>query len=186
MNTRERLFWITRTAVFVALLILIQTLSKPLGQYVTGSLVNLVLIVSVMSGGLASGVTVSLLSPVLAFVLGIGPALPPVIPFVMLGNLVLVLVWHFIAGRGARKNTLPAMIAAALAGAVAKFLMLYFGIVKLVVGLLLTLPEAQTALLSASFSIPQLVTALVGGGAALAVVPLVNRALNAGRAKPAA
>lgn len=178
MKNHERVLWITRTAIFIALLILAQTFSKPLGQYVTGSLVNLILIVSVMFGGLLSGVTVALLSPVFAFLLGIGPALPPVLPFVMLGNLALVLVWHFVAGRGARQNKPLFMGVALVAGAVTKFLVLYLGIVQLVVGVLLQLPEQQAAVLSASFSFPQLVTALIGGVAAMLVLPLLQRALG--------
>jgi len=57
----KRTQWITLTASFTALLIGFQAFTAPLGQFVTGSLVNLVLVVSVMTCGLASGLTVALL-----------------------------------------------------------------------------------------------------------------------------
>ncbi|MDL2323745.1 hypothetical protein LJC61_01160 [Ruminococcaceae bacterium OttesenSCG-928-A16] len=180
MNTKQRILWITRTAIFIALLVVAQGFSKPLGQYVTGSLVNLVLILSVLLGGLASGVTVAALSPVFAFFLGIGPALVPVIPFVMLGNIALVVVWHFIAGKATR--VLPQYLVALVVAALAKFLVLYLGVVVLVVGVLLNLPQQQAAVLSATFSFPQLITAGIGGAVASLIVPIVKKALRQTRA----
>lgn len=180
MSSKDRILWITRTAIFIALLIVAQWVSKPLGQYVTGSLVNLVLILSVMLGGLWAGVTVALLSPVFAFLLGIGPAMFPVIPVVMLGNLTLVLAWHFVAGKAFKAgNMLPRGAIALVVGAAAKFLVLYLGIVQLVVPVILKLPQPQAGVLSAIFSFPQLVTAGVGGAVALLVLPLLRRAVKA-------
>lgn len=176
MSTKQKILWITRTAIFIALLIVVQAFSKPLGQYVTGSLVNFILILSVLLGGLAGGVSVALISPVFAFLLGIGPALPPVIPFVMLGNLTLVLIWHFVAGKAS--HVLPRYPIALVAAAAAKFAVLYFGIVVVLVGMLLNLPEKQAAVLTASFSLPQLITASIGGVAAILVVPALKKALN--------
>lgn len=177
MTNKERVLWITRTAIFMAMLLVMQWATRPLGQYVTGSLVNLILIVSVMLGGLWSGVTVALLSPLFAFMVGIGPAMPPVIPVVMLGNLSIVLVWHFIAGR-AKNASAPRYIIAVIAGAVVKFLVLYTGIVKILLPFILNLPEKQTAVLSASFSFPQLFTALIGGTIAAVIIPLLKRGIK--------
>ena len=176
MDNKTRILWITRTAIFVALLVALQGITKPFGQYVTGSVVNLLLIVSVMVGGLWSGVTVAMLSPVFAFLVGIGPALVPLLPFIMVGNLSLVLVWHFVAG-SAPANKLVARGAIALvAGAVVKFLVLYLGVVQLAVPLLLKLPEKQAMMISASFSFPQLITAAIGGAAALVALPVLRMA----------
>ena len=62
--------------------------------------------------------------------------------------------------------------------AVAKFLTLYLVIVKWLVPMVLTLNEKQTAVLSASFSFPQLITAAVGGVLAVLLVPPLRRALK--------
>lgn len=177
MNTKQKVLWITRTAIFIALLVVAQAFSKPMGQMVTGSLVNLILILSVLLGGLACGIAAALLSPLFAFFLGIGPALVPVLPFVMLGNTVLVLLWHFVAGKANKFSIIRYLVALAL-GAVLKFAVLYLGIVVLLVGLLLPLPEAQATVLSAAFSYPQFITAAIGGAAALLLAPVLKKALR--------
>ena len=58
---------------------------------------------------------------------------------------------------------------------VAKYLVLYLGIVKLVVPLLNIAPEISNKL-SLMFGINQLVTAAIGGVVAFAAVPLVKKA----------
>ena len=65
----KKTLWITETAVMIALLVALQWATKPLGQFVTGSCVNLVLGVSVLVGGLWCGLTVALVSPFFAFLL---------------------------------------------------------------------------------------------------------------------
>ena len=63
--------WIARTAVCLALLLAVQFFTKSLGQLVTGSCVNLVLAVAALIGGVWSGVTVAVISPFCAYLLGI-------------------------------------------------------------------------------------------------------------------
>ena len=99
MNKKIR--WITETAVLLALLVTLQALTKPMGQLVTGSCVNAILAVSVLVAGLASGVTVAVISPVLAYLLGIAPQILTV-PAIMVGNTVFVLVLHFLVGKDGR------------------------------------------------------------------------------------
>ena len=82
-----------RTAIFLALLIAVQFVTRSMGQYVTGSLVNLVLIAAALMCGLWGGLAVAVLSPFCAFLIGIGPAFPQIVPAVALGNAVLVVLW---------------------------------------------------------------------------------------------
>ena len=89
---------LTETAVMTALLIVLQAVTKPAGQYITGTCVNAVLAVSVLAAGLWSGIAVALLSPLFAFLLGIGPQLPPIVPSIAVGNLVFVLLLGLLAG----------------------------------------------------------------------------------------
>ena len=100
-----------------------------------------------------------------------------VVPAVALGNAVLVLLWVLIAG--AKEASLSRRLMALVTAAVAKFLTLYLVIVKWLVPMVLTLNEKQTAVLSASFSFPQLITAAIGGVLALMVVPPLRRELTA-------
>lgn len=147
---------------------------------VTGSIVNLLLIVSVMTCGLASGLTVAAVSPVMAKFLSIGP-LWALIPFIMAGNIVLVLLWHFIGNRGIGGKKSSAYIAALISAAAAKFLVLYIGIVQIAVPIFLGLPGPQAAVISNMFSIPQLITALIGGALAVFLFPRLKKAVTGGQ-----
>ena len=170
LNNKRNILWITRTAIFIALLIVLQAATAPLGNIiVTGTIVNLLLIVTVMSCGLASGLTVAAISPVMAKFLGIGP-LWSLIPFIAAGNAALVLLWHFIGNRN-MGHKYTAYIAALLCAAVIKFLVLYIGIVQIAIPILLSLPQQQAAVISNMFSIPQFITALIGGAFAIVLFP---------------
>ncbi len=175
MSNREKVLWITRTAILLALLLVLQAVSKPLGQLVTGSLVNMVLIVAVMVAGLASGLTVAIVSPVLATLLGISP-LWALVPFIVLGNAVLVLLWHYIANCKKGKAAVNYGIAWVTA-AVAKFAVLFAGVAMVLVPLILKLPEPKASVISGSFSFPQLFTALIGGAVAMLVIPVLKKAV---------
>ncbi|MBC8530332.1 ECF transporter S component [Gehongia tenuis] len=173
MKNQSRIRWITRTAVFLALLVVLQALTASFGNtLVTGSVVNLLLIVSVMVCGPASGLSVAVLSPILAKLLGIGPFWS-LIPFIIAGNVVLVLLWHFLGRLSGARGPILATAAAACA----KFLVLYGGIVKVAIPFLLQLNGQQAAAVSHMFSLPQLATALIGGAAASLILPLLQRAL---------
>ena len=165
---------ITRTALFTALLVALQATTLPFGNtLVTGSVVNLLLILAALFLDLPAAAAVGLLSPAVAKFLGIGP-LWALIPFIALGNLVLIFVWRAVVhswGQG-----WLALGGAALLAAPAKTATLYLGIVQFAIPILLKLPPQQAAV-SALFSLPQLVTALVGGAAAVALFPVLRRAV---------
>lgn len=180
MNKKIR--WITQTAVMLALLIALQALTKPMGQLVTGSFVNAVLAVSVLVAGVYSGITVALISPVLAYLLGIAPQILTV-PAIMVGNCVYVLILYFIAGKDSKK--ILRQIIAWVAAATAKFAALYAIVVWLICGVLAekllsagTLKPPMLKALPATFSWPQLLTALIGGAVALLIVPILRKALR--------
>ena len=177
----KKLRWITETAIMLALLISLQELTKGFGQLVTGSCVNAILAISVLVGGLSSGITVALISPVLAFLLGIAPQILTV-PAIMAGNTVYVVLLYIIAGNS--KN-LVRKVVAWLVAAAAKFATLYAIVVGLICGVLAdgllaagTLKEPMLKALPATFSWPQLVTALIGGAVALLIVPVLRKALK--------
>ena len=181
MENKNKIRWITRTGLLVALLIALQWLTAGTqafaGQYITGSLVNCVLAVAALLCGLWSGVAVAVLSPICAFLLGIGPKLVQVIPAIVLGNLVLVMVLCFPLGR----HSVPIWRQgiAALAAAAAKFGMLYLAVVQVLIPAMgLTLPEKQTAALRIMFSYPQLITAFIGTVLALLILPVLRKVIK--------
>lgn len=182
MKHQNQLRWITETAVLLALLVTLQAITKPLGQLVTGSFVNAVLAVSVLVAGLSSGIVVALISPVLAYLLGIAPQILTV-PAIMAGNAVYVLMLYLLADRQG-KNLLRQMLAWIVA-AVAKFATLYAIVVWFICGLLSerliaagVMKAPMLKLLPATFSWPQLITALIGGAVALVIFPVLRKALK--------
>ena len=156
----------------LALLIVLQWATKPLGQIVTGSCVNAVLAAAALLGGLWCGVTVALFSPFCAFLLGIGPQLIAIIPAIALGNAVLVLTLHFVYGKNIWRR-----VWAWLSAALGKFGVLYLLVVQLLCRVL-PLKQPQIDTFTAMFSAPQLVTALIGGGVVLLILPALKKALN--------
>lgn len=178
----KKIVWITETAVMLALLVALQAVTKPLGQLVTGSFVNAVLAVTVLVAGLSGGITVGLISPILAYLLGIAPQILTV-PAIMVGNTVYVILLSVIAGKNSRN--IVRQVAAWLSAAVAKFAALYGIVVWLICGVFAEkllaagmLKEPMLKMLPATFSWPQLATALIGGAVALLIVPVIRKALR--------
>ena len=180
MNKKIR--WITETAVMLALLVALQAITKPMGQLVTGSFVNAVLAVSTLVAGLSSGITVALISPVLAYLLGIAPQILTV-PAIMAGNVIYVVLLCWIAGKDSRK--IARQILAWVSAAVAKFAALYAIVVWLICGVFSegllasgAMKPPMLKMLPATFSWPQLFTALIGGAVALLITPVLRKALH--------
>ena len=181
-NTKNKVLWITRTALFIAILIVFQSLSASFGQIVTGSLVNLVLVTAALSGGLWSGLTVAAISPFFAFVLGIGPKLIQLIPFIALGNIVYVLVVALVVKLFHAENNSMLFVGGltgVVVGALLKFATLYLGVIKVFIPLMgdgLKQPQVET--FTKMFSTPQLITALIGGVVAIPIAMAVRKILK--------
>jgi len=180
MNKKIR--FITETAIMLALLVTLQALTKGFGQLVTGSCVNAILAISALVGGLGSGLTVALISPVLAFMLGIAPQILTV-PAIMAGNAVYVLVLFLLSDKTGKN--LSKQVTGWIVAAAAKFATLYVIVVKIICGVMApsllaagTLKEPMLKALPATFSTPQLITALIGGAVALLIVPTLRKALH--------
>jgi hypothetical protein len=146
--------FLTRTAVLLAIVLAIQLLRLP--QPVTGPLVNAILLLAGALVGMGSGVMIGMLTPFVAFLVGIlPPVLGPAIPAIIAGNTVLVVVFSLfhklVAGRSGPYLGI-------IVGAGLKYLVMA-GAVKYLLALP---PGAATAL-----QIPQLLTALAGGILAL-------------------
>lgn len=175
---RRKTLWLVRTALMLALLISLQALTKPLGQLATGSCVNAVLALTALLLGRGSAAVVALLSPVFAYFLGIAPQVLTV-PAIMLGNLVFVLLLS------APARALWQRIVWYLAAAVAKFVLLYAAVAGLLCTVLSDALLAQGLMkapmltaLPVTFSWPQLFTALIGGGAALLLAPMLQKSIR--------
>lgn len=178
-NQQQRTRWIARTGVMLAVLIVLQwgtAWTDPFaGQFITGSCVNCVLLVSTLLGGLWSGVAVAVLSPICAFILGIGPKLIQIVPAIMLGNLMLVLLAHVTLGRNPQRIWEKAVDVLVIS--CAKFVTLYCAVVQVLIPAMgPMLSEKQAMTFTAMFSWPQLVTALIGSTVAVLLMPVLKKA----------
>lgn len=178
---KKKVLWITQTAVMLALLVVLQWLTKPLGQFVTGSCVNAVLAITVLFCGMSSGVTVALISPVCAYLFGIAPQILTV-PAIMVGNTAFAVVLCM-AGGGSKQ--LWKNVIAWLGAALCKFALLYvivkYGICGVLAEGLMAqglLKAPMLTMLPATFGAAQLVTALIGGAVALLIVPVLKKGLK--------
>lgn len=176
-HNHEKVLWLTRTAVLIALLVALQWATSGFGQFVTGSCVNAVLAVASLFGGLWCGVVVALVSPFCAYLVGVGPALIQIVPMIALGNLAYAVMLHYTMG-GKNLPLVQQGVCMALS-AVAKFVVLYMGVVHVFIPLMGDgLKAPQIATFTTMFSWPQLVTALIGGTVALVIVPVLKKALK--------
>lgn len=163
MKTRK----ITRTAAALAILIALQLLTRSFGQIVTGSCVNCVLAVAAISLGWGSGLALALISPFLAWLLGVGPAFPALVPCIALGNAVYVLLmsrkwdvkWRLPLASSVKALTLRILIGNFVAP--------------------LVVPAAKLTAIIAMFSWPQLLTALIGGALGAVVAGRIGKAGDA-------
>lgn len=174
---------LTRTGLAVALVVAAQFLGKlfpagavifgpfSLNQLITGSLVNLILIVSAAVIGLWPAAAVGVLSSVLATLIGVGPIFPIITPAIAAGNCVIVAMTALLSRDGVLK------IPAILAGAAAKCAFLWIS-VPLLFQFIPEIKPPQAQMLSIMFSWPQFITAAVGGTLAMLILPALQRALG--------
>ena len=172
---RERTLWITKTALLLALLIVLQAVTRSFSQLITGSCVNAVLALAALAAGLPSGIVVAAISPFVAFLLGIGPQLFPIVPAIAAGNIVFVAVFWALTHK--HQDEMKWSLVGWFVSAVCKVLTLYVIVVQLLCRIL-PLKEAQIATFSVMFSWLQLLTALIGGAAAMLIAPRLRKALR--------
>ena len=190
MNKKIR--WMTETAVLLALLICLQWIgsmipNQMIKQLITGTCVNCVLAVAALYAGYGSGLTVGLISPVFAYVLGIAPNFITVLP-IMVGNVCYVVLLRLIAGKSGKpfwKQPVALTVAASV-----KFAVLYLLVVKIICGVaskallgkkmgdVVVLAPPMLKMLPTMFAWPQLITAISGGIIAIAIVPALRKALR--------
>lgn len=178
-NNRKTVTWVAEAGLLLALLVVVQLLSYavpksvPLvSQLLTGSLVNLVLIVGAGSVGFSGTAIAAILSPVLALLFG-QMVFPQMVPVVAIGNLVIVaVVWAFFRSDGklSKGSVFGFHIAGIAIGAVAKTVFLWAATSLLIVPIFFAGKAAIGQKLGMMFSWPQLVTAIIGGILALLVL----------------
>ena len=184
MSTSKSL---TRAALATALVLVAQFIGKivpagfvifgpfSLNQLITGSLVNMILMVAAVKIGIGYGIAVGILSSILATILQIGPIFPIITPAIAIGNGIIVLVFGLIYRLDKKAHFYPAV--GVVAGAAAKCAFLWLT-VPMLLKLIPDILPAQTNMLTIMFSWPQGITGLVGGILALCILPVLNKAVH--------
>lgn len=140
-------------AQFTALVVVATTVPLFNQQAITGSVVNATLFVSVALLGVQNAILVGLIPSLVALSTGLlPPILAPMIPFIMVGNTILIMVFGYLKERNFWLGVITA--------SVLKFLFL-FSTSSIVINLLLKKEVATKVAMMMSW--PQLLTALVGG-----------------------
>ncbi|MBU1612807.1 iron hydrogenase [Patescibacteria group bacterium] len=134
-------------------------------QMVTGPLVNAILFIATVVLGWRKAVSIAFIPSIVAFSVGLLPvALGPMIPFIMVSNVILVMIFHALW----RKNYWLGVGSAS----VAKFVFL-FGSGQVIFNLILKKDLAGPV--ASVLSWPQLYTALLGGIIAYVFLKFVKR-----------
>ena len=138
-------------------------------QFITGTIVNASLILGVCLLGSRDGLLIGLIPSSFALATGLLPAaLAPLIPFIIVGNAILVLTFAYFS----KFN----FWAGVIIGSVLKFAFLY-AISFVVIGLLIN--KQVATVVAQMMSWPQLITALCGGIVAFGIIRLTgNRTLT--------
>jgi hypothetical protein len=153
--SNTRVAAIRRTDIRLFLMFLTVSTLAPLtgNQFISGTVVNCVLILTTTVLGVHYGLLVGVIPSTIALATGLLPAvLAPVVPYIILGNIILVVAFAYL------KNVNYWL--GAVSGAVLKFGLLT-GATSLVIGLLSKQNTAAGVVYMMSW--PQLVTALAGG-----------------------
>jgi hypothetical protein len=151
----SRVLAISKTDLIIISILLAIASLAPLvrNQFVTGTIVNATLLIAVCSVGVYGGLLVAVVPSMIALTSGLLPAvLAPMVPIIIIGNVLLVLVFA-----GLRK---PNYWLGAITAAVLKFGFLA-GMTGLLAGLLVNAKMVSSVMYMLSW--PQLLTALAGG-----------------------
>ncbi|WP_352420229.1 ECF transporter S component [Proteiniborus sp.] len=148
---------LTRTAILLAIALVFQFVK--MGQLITGSGINAVLIIAAQMCGLPWAAAIGLITPFMAVVLGVTPpAMIVVVPYIVCGNVLYVLTYSLLK----KRSRVVGVAVAAL---------LKFGLLYSVVNYFLTVKPP----IKAALSFPQLLTALIGGSIALIILQVMER-----------
>lgn len=170
----------------LAIMILSQFL-KNLSVYITGPIVNTVLIIATLSLGVGMGIILSIIAPITAFLITGSPimaGIPLIMPAIMIGNIILCVATDFFYKKFKYKGKLATGM---IVGSVLKALFMFAVIVKCLLPLLsenIKVPAEKLPgvlkVASTQFGLTQLITALIGSALAWVIWMTVGKNLKNG------
>lgn len=172
MMNSSKIKMLTRTAVLLAVVVVVQMVGRslPNNNFIVGPLVNMCLLVAAMTAGLGGGIAIAVLSPFTSLINNHAPlaaALLPFAPFIAVGNILFLVIFYLLYKK--------AKYAGVVLASIVKFAFLLAAI-KVFLNVFEFSKFAEK--LIALFSYPQLITALIGGFLAIPVIYGVRKALK--------
>ena len=166
-------------ALFLGMMIVIQLLGRfnpDFSRIFVGPMINALFLLAVIFCGRRYGMLLAVISPLMAFMTGqLNPALAPFVPFIMLGNLSLVIPFSFL-----QKNFSRCVIGI-IVGSGLKFFVMFMAARYAVPVFGLPISPALQQKLPVAFGIVQFYAALLGGAIALTLGGLLKKRDSARR-----
>lgn len=178
MKTRT----ITVTAIMVALCVVVQLFKNPGTIPVTGGLINMIIIIDTLYCGLTSGIIISIVAPITSFIITQSPmiaSVPMILPFIMIGNVVIVLFAWAVRCKKLELNLLPLSL---VAGSFAKWGVMTLSIVQWVLPVFGTdLSPKMKTVAATTYSTTQLYAALAGTALTCIIWPIIKLGVKRSR-----
>lgn len=175
---------IALTGIFLAITIISQFF-KNTSVYLTGSIVNTMLLLTVFYCSFGCGLILCIISPLTSFLITGAPiiaACPLIMPGIMLGNMVYCVVFYLIwkpLSKKIKSNFATDIIIRLLGagfGALLKATAMYVVIVRFIIPTFgKALKPKMVEVASVQFSVTQLITALIGGALAVLFMIRLNK-----------
>lgn len=156
--------------IFLAASLALQIAAGGGGYLPRGICADFALAAAVYGGGYWCALALACLSPLGAFLLGLGPDYFRFVPFLAIGNAAFVSLLYVM---GRRELFLERAGALGMAG-VARLILLWITLLRVLIPAM-DLPEQEMGRVAFPFTWPQIFTALVGGGIAAALYPPLRR-----------
>ena len=165
INAKKETVNIAYGAIFIALLIIFQYITSFFSnQLLTGICVNSILALSAFKTDLKTMFGIAVISPILAFLLGIGPKIPLFIPFLIISNCIFVyFIWlGFDYSQKRDKHSFVFIFLGICLGAILKSIFIFLSSIY-ILPLFLVLNKMQKMMLSSAFSFTACCSAILGG-----------------------
>ena len=174
MKKKNNVKSLVMASMLLALAIILQLIQRNFTQInplLIGPLINTILLLTTYTCGLSYGLMVSVLIPVIAIPVGaLAPLLIPFSPFIVVANLIYSASFYPLMKKGKF-----GIYAGAFVSSVLRFLFFTLSATKLLYIFLPNIPEKSAKLIGASFTIPQLIVALLGSAVAVIVIKLLEK-----------
>lgn len=169
----KNVFNLVFTSILLAVIIVVQILARNFNVVIpvlAGPFVNAVLIVAAYLCGGFYGSILAVLSPIFAAVTGqLAAPMVPFVPFIIVGNLLYVIPFALLKNKGKL-----GIYGGFILGSLLKFIFLTVASKKLIYVVGLNIPKKVALKLASAMSLPQLITAIIGGILAYLLIKLLK------------